>query len=295
MNLAHINSGPIYIYSDEDIKINSINFGKEFYLVKDSYGTWTLIQKINFDDYLAGVLPHEIGSKSPLEALAQAIIARTWAIYNSERFKIDKYHLCITTQCQVYKPTASKNEKVQKAIKETEHIIITYKNKPINSFYHGSNGGVSGKASESWKIQDEPYLKTNIDGKDFLRKTFKFPIYNDSKLNQFLDSDKQYFYGSKHSLFRWNKKISSNKIVDNLIKSKIINGSDNELHLKVIERGLSGRVTKLKITMSNSNQNIVLIKDDIRRTLTFLPSNLFTINKLNNDFWLLKEAASVMV
>ncbi len=281
--------GPIYISSAEDIKINSINFGKEFYLVKDSYGTWTLIQKINFDDYLAGVLPYEIGANSPLEALkAQAVIARTWGIFNSERFNMDKYHLCITTQCQVYKPNASKNEKVQKAIKETTNIIITYQNKPINSFYHGSNGGISGKSSESWKIEDAPYLKTNIDGKDLSRKTFKFPIYNDSDLNQFLELEKKYFYGSKHSLFRWNKKISSNKIIDNLIKSKIINGVDNQLHLKVIERGLSGRVTKLKITMTNSNENKVLIKDDIRRVLTFLPSNLFTINKLNNDLWLFK-------
>ncbi|WP_288225765.1 SpoIID/LytB domain-containing protein, partial [uncultured Prochlorococcus sp.] len=68
--------GPIYIYAQEDITINGVNFGKNFYLLKDLYGTWTLVQKIEFDDYLAGVLPYEIGPNSPLEALkAQAIIA----------------------------------------------------------------------------------------------------------------------------------------------------------------------------------------------------------------------------
>ena len=36
--------GPIYISSSEEIRINNINFGKKFYLAKDSYGTWTLIQ-----------------------------------------------------------------------------------------------------------------------------------------------------------------------------------------------------------------------------------------------------------
>ena len=96
--------GPIYITSDQEVKINNVNFGKKFYLVKDSYGTWTLIQKIKFDEYLEGVLPHEIGSNAPVEALkAQAVIARTWAIYNSGGFNFDQYHLCITTQCQVYK------------------------------------------------------------------------------------------------------------------------------------------------------------------------------------------------
>jgi len=57
--------GPIYIFADEGIKINGVNFGKKFYLIEDSYGTWTLIQKIKFDDYLEGVLPYEIGPNSP--------------------------------------------------------------------------------------------------------------------------------------------------------------------------------------------------------------------------------------
>ena len=29
--------GPIYIYAQEEIKINGVNFGKNFYLIKDSY------------------------------------------------------------------------------------------------------------------------------------------------------------------------------------------------------------------------------------------------------------------
>ena len=118
------------LHSEEDIYINKINFGRKFYLAQDSYGTWTLIQKIKFDDYLRGVLPYEIGANSPLEALkAQAVIARTWALYNSERFNIDNYHLCITTQCQVYKPPNLEYKNVQKAIKATSDLIITYKNK----------------------------------------------------------------------------------------------------------------------------------------------------------------------
>ena len=40
--------------------------------------------------------------------------------------------------------------------------------------------------------------------------------------------------------------------------------------------------------MRNSKKPIVLIKDDIRRILSFLPSNLFTIDKLNNNLWLFK-------
>ena len=281
--------GPIYISSKEDITINNINFGKRFYLAKDSYGTWTLIQQIKFDDYLQGVLPYEIGPKSPFEALkAQAVIARTWAIYNAGRFSMDKYHLCITTQCQVYKPTKIENKKVKKAIKETSNLIITYKNQPINSFYHGSNGGLSATASESWRIEDFYYLKTKIDGSKLLKKSFNIPFQKDSDLNKFLDFEKKDFYGNNHSLFRWNKKVSSLKIADYLIKKKLINKNGIILDLNVIERGSSGRVTKLEIKVQNSDNNIVLVKDEIRRIFNFLPSNLFTIDKLNDNLWIFR-------
>ena len=281
--------GPIYIYAEEEIKINGVNLGKNFYLIEDSYGTWTLVQKIQFDDYLAGVLPYEIGPSAPLEALkAQAIIARTWGIFNSNRFNMDKYHLCISTQCQVYKPPKNKNKNVQKAIKATSNLILTYENKPINAFYHGSNGGVSATAGESWQIQDYSYFNSIIDGSKSLSKIFKLPIISESDLNNFLDFDKEKFYGSYHSLFRWNKKISSLEIKAKLIKNELININENVLDLNSIERGSSGRVTKLEIQTNKVNKSIVLVKDDIRRVLSFIPSNLFTINKLSDDLWLLR-------
>jgi len=281
--------GPIYIYAQEEIKINGVNFGKNFYLLKDLYGTWTLVQKIEFDDYLAGVLPYEIGPNSPLEALkAQAVIARTWGIFNSDRFNMDKYHLCISTQCQVYKPTKIKNKKVQIAIEATSDLILTYRNQPINAFYHGSNGGVSATASESWQIKDYSYFNSIIDGSNSLNKSFKLPITKKSELNNFLDFDIEQFYGSNHSLFRWNKKISSLEIKEKLIKNKLINIDDDVLDVNSIERGFSGRVTKLAIQTNKVNQSILLVKDDIRRVLNFIPSNLFTINKLSDDLWLLR-------
>ena len=281
--------GPIYISSDAEIKINEINFGKNFFLVKDLYGTWTLIQKIKFDNYLKGVLPYEIGPNSPIEALkAQAVIARTWAIYNSERFNMDKYHLCITTQCQVYKPSQEKYKNVQKAIQDTSNLIITYMSKPINSFYHGSNGGISASASESWMIEDYPYFNPMIDGLDSLKKSFKLPIKNGIELNKFLDSADERIYGNQHSLFRWEKILSSEKIQNFLLKNNLIRDESELVDLNIINRGISGRVIKLEVNLKNSKKPLILVKDDIRRIFSFLPSNLFTINKLNDNLWLFK-------
>ena len=281
--------GPISISSDEDIYINNISFGKNFYLVKDSYGTWSLVQKIKFDDYLKGVLPHEIGPNSPLEALkAQAVIARTWALYNSERFNIDQYHLCVSTQCQVYKPPKVNYKNVQKAIEQTSNLIITYRNKPINSFYHGTNGGISAKASEAWEIKDYPYLNTIIDGSESLKKDIKLPIIHNYELNKILDLSNAQFYGDDHSRFRWKKIVSSSTILGSLKKNNLIYENKDSFDLDILKRGPSGRVIKMLIKPKNSYKQIVLVKDDIRKVLSFLPSNLFTINKLNDNFWLLR-------
>ena len=44
----------------------------------------------------------------------------------------------------------------------------------------------------------------------------------------------------------------------------------------------------MAIQTNKVNEPILLVKDDIRRVLNFIPSNLFTINKLNDDLWLLR-------
>ena len=279
--------GVISISSAKNIRINNVLYGNNFYLVKDSYGTWSLIQKLNFDKYLEGVLPHEIGANSPMEALkAQAVIARTWAFYNSDRFKNDRYHLCITTQCQVYKPSLNPNKNIKNAIKKTSGLILTFNNKPINAFYHASNGGIMGLSSESWQMSDYPYFQSKFDLINSDNTGIILPFRNEFQIENFIENKKINFLGDNHYLFRWEKKLSSAIINDLLIKNKILNKEKKIIDIKVFDRGMSGRVTKLAIFMQNTSKPIVLMKDDIRRYLNFLPSNLFIIDKLNDNLWI---------
>ena len=277
--------GPISLTSDESIKINDTNYGRNFYLIKDSYGTWTLVQKLSFPDYLKGVLPHEIGANSPLEALkAQAVIARTWAIYNSNRFEADKFHLCVTTQCQVYKPPIS-NKNIEKAITDTKNKVLVFDDKPINAFYHASNGGISASSSESWEMSDYPYFTSDFDFINFEKKYLYPSRKKRNELKNFLNSDKNNFFGKDHHLFRWKKKVSDKEILNLLQKNDLVKISSKILDFKVIKRGPSGRVIQLEISLNNPMSSITLAKDDIRKSLNFLPSNLFIIDKLNDNLW----------
>ena len=277
--------GPISLVSNDVIKINNTDYGKIFYLIKDSYGTWTLVQKLSFAEYLKGVLPHEIGANSPLEALkAQAVIARTWAIYNSNRFEADKFHLCVTTQCQVYKPQIT-NENIEKAIIDTKNKVLVFEDKPINAFYHASNGGISASSGESWKMSDYPYLTSEFDFMNFEKKYLQSSVKERESLKYFLQSDKNNFFGKDHHLFRWKRKVTDKEILNLLQRNALANKNSKILDLKVIKRGTSGRVIKLEISQVNPMSKVTLVKDDIRKALNFLPSNLFIIDKLNDNLW----------
>ena len=107
-------------------------------------------------------------------------------------------------------------------------------------------------------------------------------------LINFLNFDRKNFYGDNHYLFRWEKKIFGSHIVDKLIKNKIISKKAIVEDIKVLSRGFSGRATIVAIKIKGANETIILKKDKIRRILNFLPSTLFTINKINDDLWLFK-------
>ena len=70
-------------------------------------------------------------------------------------------------------------------------------------------------------MQDYSYFNSIIDGSKSLNKIFKLPITNESDLNNFLDFDNEQFYGSNHSLFRWNKKFLVLKLKKSYSKTNL--------------------------------------------------------------------------
>ena len=123
---------------------------------------------------------------------------------------------------------------VHKAIEDTSNLILTYKKKPINSFYHGSNGGISASASESWQIKDYLYLNSMIDGSYSLKKAFKLPIKSEGELNKFLKFANEKVYGNKHSLFRWEKILSNETIQNNLLNNQLIKEKSDLVDLNLL-------------------------------------------------------------
>ncbi len=276
--------GPLIIRASEGMKWNGGIYKGPFRIQRDAYGTWTLIEQVNMDNYLAGVVPHEIGSRAPSAALAaQSVLARTWALANSHRFVVDGFHLCSSTQCQVYKDPSQADSVVKQAIAKTSGKVLSWQGKPINAFYHATNGGVMASAQEAWAMEPLPYFRSRLDGPDFWAKSFSLPFREKGSLKRFLEKS-DFAFGNSHKRFRWSRTLT----YEDLYQALILDFPDigKPISLKVLERGNSGRVTAMQIGFGGNHGPIVLTLDKIRRYLPQLPSTLFVLERLRPGRWL---------
>jgi len=119
-----------------------------------------VINVLQLDEYLFGVVPSEIMSTWPMEALkAQAVTARTYAYYHIMKKKNLIYDLDSTTRFQVYRGLTVETEPTNRAVRETSGEIITYKNQPIIAYFHSTCGGHTVDDRFVWEGNDLEYLR----------------------------------------------------------------------------------------------------------------------------------------
>lgn len=125
-------------------------------------GTYNVINELNLEDYLRGVVPAEMGSKiyDEVEALkAQAIAARTYAVRNLGQFKREGYDICAGPACQAYNGFSGEEALTDRAVRETAGLIATYNGLPIDALYTATCGGETSDAGTMFPGRNEPYLK----------------------------------------------------------------------------------------------------------------------------------------
>jgi stage II sporulation protein D len=146
---------------EDRILFNSKPYRGAFAIFLNERGKLNLINILNIEDYLKGVLPLEMGSYtySAIEALkAQALAARTYAVKNMKQFEKEGYDICATPACQVYGGASVEEALSSRAVDETAGEIITYRGEPIDALYTSTCGGHTEDARYIFN-KDEPYLK----------------------------------------------------------------------------------------------------------------------------------------
>jgi len=117
-----------------------------------------LINEIPLEEYIKSVVKSETGRDWDLEALkAQAVVARTYAVFMKSKNGHFKYDITSTTLHQVYNGDVQ-DERISEAVKGTEDEMLTFEGNPIEAFYHSTCGGHTEDPGEVFG-KSLPYLK----------------------------------------------------------------------------------------------------------------------------------------
>jgi stage II sporulation protein D len=139
------------------IVVNRRPYRGEIVLLRSAEGTLSAINVLDVESYLKGVLVHEISPKWPMDAIkAQAIAARTYALYQKEICIHKPYDLVADTSSQVYGGFSSEKSKTNRAVNFTFGEVLLYRDKVFPAFFHATCGGMTENASELWKTNIEP-------------------------------------------------------------------------------------------------------------------------------------------
>ena len=119
------------------------------------YGTpqgLVLVNELPVEEYLYGVVPSEMPSSYPLEALkAQTVSARTYAFYQKQSYAYPEWkaHVDDSTAYQVYQ-NISEQDAVNQAVDETKGLVMTCNDDLIESFYYSTSWGFS-SGYDTWR------------------------------------------------------------------------------------------------------------------------------------------------
>jgi stage II sporulation protein D len=128
----------------------------------NSRGALNVINELNLDDYVRGVVPNEMGPSvfDSLEALkAQAMAARTYAISRMGEYRAEGFDICATPSCQVYGGHSTEHPLSNRAVDETKLLVITFGGEPIDALYTSTCGGETSDVGVMFPGRSEPYLK----------------------------------------------------------------------------------------------------------------------------------------
>jgi len=163
LHLARLSASPARVQTEDKggVRVEGHDYLGVLEIEPDQGGTLAVVNEVDLEDYVMGVLVGEVPKDWPLEALkAQAIAARTFAVVKRSESRAARkaWDLESHTLHQVYKGSGSACDQVRKAVLETRGKILAWKGAPIAAFYHSNCGGRTCRASDVWG-GDLPYLR----------------------------------------------------------------------------------------------------------------------------------------
>lgn len=199
----------------------------------------TAINHVDLEHYLYSVVGAEAVSSWPIEALkAQAVAARSYALYKRNTSANSLYDVDTTVGTQVYKGLNSEYTTTHEAVNGTLGQIMTYDNQVILAAFHSSSGGYTENVEDVWS-SPLPYLRAVVD------------------------------YDHESPVFEWQQIIPVSKI------QTLVAGVGNIRGLQPEKMTPQGRIITMKVTGDRGTKSVS--GKDLRQALE-LRSTLFRVS-----------------
>ncbi len=133
------------------LSINGRMFRDTIELVRRPKGGLLVINTVNLEDYIKGILYHEASHYWPAEILkAQAIVCRTYAVYQAEQKAGKAFDVTNDVLSQVYGGLTSERYRTNRAVDETKGQVLKYQGKIFPAYFHAACGGRTEDAVRLW-------------------------------------------------------------------------------------------------------------------------------------------------
>lgn len=224
-----------------------------------------LINLVEIQEYLKGVVPNEMPVRFGLEALkAQTVAARNYVLTpRTQAYK--EFNVVDSVSSQVYFGANTEADLATRAVMETDGIVALYNNEPILTLYSSTAGGYtesyayafSDPTTKAFPSINKPYLVAVPDKDEFS------PLNTEEKAKEFYTT-KIPSYDIDSPYYRWKKAWAVGEL-ENVLKKTLIAQSKtgfinpvfregDELgkikDIKVMRRGDSGKVVELELMTS---------------------------------------------
>lgn len=211
-----------------------------------------VINVLPIENYLEGVLNAEISTKWDMDVVkAQAIIARTFALFKRNERKNKLWHVTSGSGDQVYLGMNVADLRGRFAIRKTHGMTVYHQGKLAQTFYHSNCGGITEDPAAIWS-SSMSYLKV-----------------------------KNVPYGQEDPRYYWSQKLSERELL------RIARRSGQQIYslndLKIASWTTSNRAAKLKFF---GDSTVTLLAKDFRRLAGYkkIQSLLFTVAQVPGGY-----------
>ena len=150
--------------ADGQISFNGRRYRGELAITATGAGL-IVVNRLNMDDYLKGVVPLEIGTFAAVDAPAveaQAVSARSYAVTHlGSGGRL--YDMRATVADQVYGGAGAETGVGNLAVDATSGLVLLYAGQVVNAPYFSTCGGSTAEPEDVWRTSAEPYLKRVSD------------------------------------------------------------------------------------------------------------------------------------